>query len=55
MLCLFHICSLLARIDYIGCVDKTTGKAELRLFINGIEKLVMRNYFPINNEFFRVI
>ncbi len=52
MLCFCHICSLLARIDYIGCVDKITGKAELRLYINGIGKLVRRNNFKMINRLF---
>ncbi|CAF3340747.1 unnamed protein product [Rotaria sp. Silwood2] len=30
--------SLLARVEYIGCLDKLTGKTELRFRINGIEK-----------------
>lgn len=30
--------SLLARIDYIGSVDKTTGKVELRFYLTEIEK-----------------
>jgi len=38
----FHIFSLLARIEYIGYVDKLTGKAELRFYINGIEKPVRK-------------
>ncbi|CAF3796506.1 unnamed protein product [Rotaria sp. Silwood1] len=32
--------SLLARVEYIGCLDKLTGKTELRFHINGIEKPV---------------
>jgi hypothetical protein len=38
----FHIFSLLARVEYIGCIDKVTGKAELRFYINGIEKPVIK-------------
>jgi hypothetical protein len=37
----FHIFSLLARVEYIGCVDKLTGKAELRFHIKGIDKTVI--------------
>lgn len=32
--------SLLARVDHIGPVDQSTGKTELRFFINDIEKMV---------------
>ncbi|CAF0867079.1 unnamed protein product [Rotaria sordida] len=32
--------SLLARVEYIGCINKLTGKTELRFRINGIEKPV---------------
>lgn len=41
--------SLLARVGFIGPVDKITGKAELRLYVNGIEKPVCRFcvFFPI--------
>lgn len=34
--------SLFARVEYIGDVDKITGKAELRIYINGIQKLVIK-------------
>ena len=34
------VSSLLARIEYIGPVDSATGKAELRFFIDDIEKMV---------------
>jgi len=30
--------SLIARIDYIGSVDKSTGKVELRFYIDEIDK-----------------
>jgi hypothetical protein len=33
--------SILARIDYIGSVDKSTGKVELRFYIGNIEKMVI--------------
>jgi len=33
--------SLLARIDYIGSVDKLTGKVELRFYIDEIDKTVI--------------
>ncbi|CAF1175389.1 unnamed protein product [Rotaria magnacalcarata] len=32
--------SLLARVGYIGSIDKITGKAELRFYINGVEKSI---------------
>ena len=32
--------SLLARIEYIGSVDKSTGKVELRFYIDEIDKTV---------------
>ncbi|UJR22612.1 hypothetical protein I4U23_025653 [Adineta vaga] len=32
--------NLLARVDYIGSVDKTTSKVELRLYINEIQKTI---------------
>ena len=35
--------SLLARVDHIGPVDQSTGKTELRFFINDIEKMVSRS------------
>jgi hypothetical protein len=35
------IFSLLARIDYIGSIDKSTGKVELRFYIDEIEKTVI--------------
>jgi hypothetical protein len=37
----FYLFSLLARVDYIGSVDKSTGKAELRFYIDDIEKTVI--------------
>jgi hypothetical protein len=43
------IFSLLARIDYIGSIDKSTGKVELRFYIDEIEKTVI--YFLIKNRF----
>ena len=35
-----YLFSLLARVDYIGSVNKSTGKAELRFFIDAIGKSV---------------
>ncbi|CAF3317287.1 unnamed protein product [Rotaria socialis] len=32
--------SLLARVGYIGSIDKITGKVELRFYVNGVEKPV---------------
>ncbi|CAF1263333.1 unnamed protein product [Adineta steineri] len=32
--------SLFARVEYIGCVDKYTGKVELRFYINEIQKMI---------------
>lgn len=39
MLCFRHITRLLARIDYIGSVDKMANKAELRFSIHGLGKV----------------
>jgi hypothetical protein len=45
MLCFRHIFSLLARVDYIGDVNKLTGKAKLRFYIKDIEKSVIHHLF----------
>lgn len=39
MLCFRHITRLLARIDYIGSVNKMTNKVELRFWIEGLGKI----------------
>ncbi|CAF4790196.1 unnamed protein product, partial [Rotaria magnacalcarata] len=33
--------SLLARVDYIGSVDKSTGRVELRFYVDDIGKTVI--------------
>jgi hypothetical protein len=45
MLCIFIRFSLLPRVDYIGRVDKLTGKVELRFYINEIDKTVIKIFF----------
>ena len=50
MLCFRHLSRLLARVDYIGSVDKITGKAELRFHLQGLEKAV-RNHGMLSGFF----
>ena len=50
-----YIFSLLARVEYIGSIDKSTGKAELRFHIDDIDKTVIYFLYKIHFQYISIV